>query len=112
MTILYIQDSQKKILKRVREGRLDPEPIRLNGDGLLRTQVRDSRRAGRRGRIGGREFQCRRLCEGQDTWLRTTKGECFRLFNSQIDPPIQNGFRRRWMGNRTHRLSKKTSAVI
>lgn len=45
MTILYIQDSQKKILKRVREGRLDPEPIRLNGDGLLRTQVRDSRRA-------------------------------------------------------------------
>lgn len=35
----------EKILKRVREGRLDPEPIRLNGDGLLRTRVRDAWRA-------------------------------------------------------------------
>lgn len=57
----------EKILKRVREGRLDPEPIRLNGDGLLRTRVRDACRAREEnegGRLGGCELQCRRLCEG------------------------------------------------
>lgn len=73
---------------------------------------REQKRRERRERIRGHEFQCRRLCEGKDTWLGTTKGECFRLVNSQIDPPIQNGLRKRWMGNRIHRLSKKTSAVI
>lgn len=51
------------------------------------------------------------LCYSNLAWQRTTKGECFRLVNNQIDPPIQRVLRRTGIGNRVHRLSRKTDIV-
>ena len=65
---LYTGLSEKKNLKRLREGGPDPDPIRLDGDwttedpaqGCTESQSRDCRE-----RAGGGESQCRTLCEGE-----------------------------------------------